>query len=556
MPRRVVPVLALVLVSLVSSTAAAKVKTEVHGSYRVLFWNQSDLNLGLRDLAEPVDKLGQTNFVEHRLRVGSTFAWSDFEFDLEVDAVSGLLNAPNEGIVRPIAGPEAGAPRPEMADPMRNRSYGLSLDSFALRRAMFTWKSNIGNFAIGPTTFQWGEGMLSNSGGTRDTKRGNREVLDDLFADRRFGDRSFRAMYATKPLYYLSGGQIEEDLTSVIGFDLVLQDETSTFIRPSYERDAMPEGTGFVDRWVKDRAMQAVLALKHTRGGYSSGIFATRRWLSFAEKPTQDAHVTQPFATDLEVWAVDIHVEGKKKFSRGTKELYGAVEGALVAGSTNYVRNSSCTGQTDDSRCSVFQQGLVARGGLRLENVTFDLLGGYASGDGNPFDDSITNFRFDRDFKVGMVLFDQVVAWQSAAGVRRGADPRITNEPNAGIELLSSAGAITNAVFVNPTVRVKPAEHTTLLAGVLWAAAPQRYSDAFWTTRTSQKTNAWGQAAGANYGLEFDLGASYARSLTKDVELVFGVQGGYFLPGDAFLTATGETMDSVYLAKVRTAVVF
>ena len=119
--------------------SAAKLETQVHGSYRVLFWNQSDLDLGLRDhgQASP-DRLGATNFLEHRLRVGSLFTYGKLEFDLEVDALNGLVNTPAGGLVTSITGPEAGPLRPEPADPLRNRAYGLSFDSFAVRRAMLS----------------------------------------------------------------------------------------------------------------------------------------------------------------------------------------------------------------------------------------------------------------------------------------------------------------------------------------------------------------------------------------------------------------------------------
>lgn len=539
------------------SAHAARLDTKVHGSYRLLYWNQSDLPLGVRNVGDPVEMLGARNFVEHRLRVGALLSYGSLEFDFEVDALNGLVNVPAEGILTGIEGPLAGAPRPEPADPLRNRAYGLSLNSFAVRRAMLTWKSNIGNFAIGPTTFEWGQGMLSNDGsGRRPKDRGGRELMDDGFGDARYGDRAIRLMYATKPLYYLSGGAIEEDVTSVIGFDVVLQDETATLMRPSHEANRVNDGAGFLDRVLRDRSYQAVLALKHARGGYSSGVFATRRWLSFPTKPLQDPIVTAAFPTDLQAWAVDVAVDYEKKLSEKTS-VYAAVEGALVTGSTNYVRNATCPGTDDDSRCGIFQQGFVARTGVNVGGLTFDLLGGYASGDGNPFDDSVTNFRMDRDFKVGLILFDQVVAWQSAAQVRRAADPTITNEPNAGLELLSTGGAITNAAFVNPTVRYQATKHLGIMGGVLWGMSPQRYTDAFWVTRTSEKTNLFGMPAGRNYGYEFDVGASYTRELRDGVDLNFGVQAGYFLPGDAFAVDTaGNTMAPVYLVKTRAAVVF
>lgn len=559
MPSRVLLIASLVgmAFSPLSRASATPLTADVRGSYRLLYWNQSPIALGRADVGAPVETLDVRHFLEHRLRVGSLLTYGKLQFDVEVDALNGLVNTPSAGIVTGIDGPEAGAPRPEPADPLRNRAYGLSPSSFAVRQAMLTYKSQIGNFAIGATTFGWGQGMLSNSGsGRRPAERGGREVLDDTFGDARYGDRAIRAMYATKPLYYLSGGEVVENVTSIVGFDFGLQDETSTFIRPAHESNRVAADAGFFQRLVRDQSYSAVLALKHERGGYSSGVFATRRWVRFADKPLQDPYVTLPFATDLKVWAIDLSIDYRKQFTDAVS-FYAAAEGALVSGSTNYVRNAACPGNSDDNRCQISQQGVVARTGVNVGRLSFDLLGGYASGDGNPFDADVTNFRMDRDFKVGLILFDQVVAWQSAAQVRRAADPGVTNEPSAGLELLSTAGSITNAVFVNPTLRYEVVDGFRLMGGVLWGMAPQRYTDAFWVTRTSEKTNLFGVPAGRNYGVEFDLGASFTREIAQGIDLNVGIQGGYFLPGDAFaVDESGKPMASVYLAKLRTAVVF
>lgn len=516
------------------------VKVELRGSYRLLLWNQTDLPLGLRDHGESAEKLGQTTFVEHRLRVGALLTRGNLEFDFEVDALNGLLNAKDGEILQSYPAPEGSVTRPDMADPLRNRSYGTSLNSFALRRAMLTYKSNIGNFAFGATSFSWAQGMLSNSGA---------DEIDQELSDQRFGDRTVRLMYATKPLYYLSGGEIEEDITSVLGFDLLLQDETGSLV------NAGKEFSG-VRGVLRDRGLQVVGALKHARGGYSSGLFMTKRWLTFEDSYALDPSVTVPFATMLSVFVADFALDYTKKLT-DTLTAYGAFEGAFVTGRTNFARNASCLGLTEETQCNVSQQGAVARLGVKTERFTFDLLGGYASGDGNPFDADITNFRFDRDFKAGLILFDQVVAWQSAGMVRRATDPSVTNVPAAGVELLSTSGAITNAIFAQPTVKFRATKNTQFTGSALWAVAPQRYVDAFWLNRASAKKNGFGQDAQTGYGIELDLGADYRRELSKGVSLLVGVQGGYFLPGDAFaIDAQGTRMDPVYLVKGRTGLVF
>lgn len=53
---------------------------------------------------------------------------------------------------------------------------------------------------------------------------------------------------------------------------------------------------------------------------------------------------------------------------------------------------------------------------LNLKKGRWGLLldGGFASGDQNPYDARLQNFRFDANYKVGLVLFDQVLGYQSA----------------------------------------------------------------------------------------------------------------------------------------------
>ena len=225
----------------------------------------------------------------------------------------------------------------------------------------------------------------------------------------------------------------------------------------------------------------------------------------------------------------------------------------VVAGDNGY---SSGGTLSDQLRYTTTVVEDLNHGLCRHLNVTIDLLGGVASGDGNPFDAQITNFQMNRDFQAGFILFDQVVAWQSAAQVRRASDPLSTNVPPAGVELLSTNVSVTNAFFLQPTVKLRVHPDVTVLASVLWARALVPYADALWTTRTGSPTNAFGQKAGLAYGLELDGGLNYKKKLGAVVAHA-GLALGVLLPGDAFLVdATGKTMDVVHRVKVRLGVWF
>lgn len=510
-----------------------------HLSYRLIGWAQPGLQLGRRDAGEPIETLGKKTFLEHRLRVGGELKRDAVELRFEADLLNGLLRAlPSGYVLAPQAAPAGGAPRPDLADPLRNRAWGASLSSFALRELSLRWRTPVGQLTLGATTFGFGLGMLSNPANA---------APDADLGDQRFGDRVARLAFSTKPLA-LALGPDAPDLTVAIGLDLVLQDATASLFRPVADW-----GSGVV----QDRAFGGILALLHKAEGRSLGLTVTRRSIRQPDSPELVAGVTVPFSTDLQVWAFDAAGDLQHALGDSGLVLSAGAEGALVAGDADRVRNTTCPGNTDATRCKVLQGGLLARAGLRAGIVSIDLLGGFASGDADPFDDRVNNFRMSRDLPVGLILFDQVLAWQSAATVRRATDPLLTNAPAAGVELLSTNGAVTNALFLQPSVKVRPLPGLQLTAALLWAVAPQPVADAWWTLKSGALTNSFGLPAGKSYGLEVDLGVDWRRELLPGLTLFAGLQGGLFVPGDAFaIDAAGATIDPVSRVKARAALSF
>ena len=512
----------------------------LHASYRLLGWAQPGLQLGRRDTTDPIDTLGKKTFLEHRLRVGGELRSEEdgIELRFEADLLNGLFAAlPGGYVLAPQAVPAGGAPQPLLAAPLRNQAWGVNPSSFALRELALRWRGSAGQLTFGATTFTFGQGMLTSpANGPVDAEAG----------DQRFGDRVVRLAFSTRPLVKMIGPDAP-DLTIAIGADLVLEDSTATLFRPFADWSA--KGA------IQDKAFGGLLALVHKAEGRELGLFITRRKVISPDSPVLLQGTTLPFSTDLSVWAFDAAAKVERKLAGMNAAL--AAEGALVIGDTNRVRNATCTGGAGSDRCKILQGGAVVRGGLDGSVLGFDLLAGFATGDADPFDDQINNFKLSRDFPVGMILFDQVIAWQSAAAVRRATDPLLSNAPAPGIDLLSTNGAVTNAIFVQPTLKVKVAEGLQLWGSILWAVAPQPVADPFWTLKSGAITNAFGQPAGKGYGLELDAGVNYQRMLTPGLNLHAGLAGGVFLPGDAFVVdAAGTKMDSVARVKARAAIWF
>lgn len=521
----------------------SKFKLTLHGSYRLIFAEQSDLELGRRDSPTgAVETLGHRFFAEHQVRFGLTLQRDDVELLFDVDFLKGLLSmGGGEQVVAPYPAPAGAPPGLEVADRVRN-----NLDASAIlvpRQLMVRWTTKYGVLGFGATTFNFGMGLLAHDAGTMDDPGFDREL-----GDARFGDRVLRLSFATRPLQALGvQGEAARAFTAALAADLVLNDATSSLVRPFSD---------WATRGVfADRAFGGLLALLYQVERGEAGLIVARRQVYFADQPAIDPYVARALTTDLGAWVLDLAADARVPLASGL-ELRGAFEGALVAGDTNHVRNDACTGATPAQRCQVLQGGLVARGGFRWGVLSADLLGGYASGDTNPFDERVSNFKFTRDFQAGFILFDQVLAWQSAAMVRRAADPVLGSVPPAGVELLSTNGAVTNAVFLQPTVKVEVRPGLQLVGALLWARAPTAYADVLWTTRTAALTNGFGQRAGSNYGVELDLGVNWKHTFTT-VSVHAGLAGGVLLPGDAFIVdETGKPMGAVHRIKLRLAAWF
>src|SRR5206468_770901 len=131
---------------------------------------------------------------------------------------------------------------------------------------------------------------------------------------------------------------------------------------------------------------------------------------------------------------------------------------------------------------------MLAKGELEGE-----IEGGYASGDANPFDDQASNFSMNRDFKVGLVLFDEVMLFQTQNAARRLSDPNLTGAPPPGLDLLPTEGAVTNALYLKPTLRYKPSllgGKFRLVGSALFARAPDPVVDAYQALVHSDARNA------------------------------------------------------------------
>ena len=340
-------VLAVVFVCAASARAAS---VRVDGSYRMR------LDLNSNYLLDPSLRIGQTAYAEHRLRLTPKIVQEgQIEIQGSFDVLSGLF---------------AGGLAPRFQDlgyTERSQYGGVHATGFDFRHLFTVVRVPLGVFEVGQMPNDWGMGMLFNGG--------NQEEGPD-FGDVRFGDIVERVLFAFRPLAFLGPrSHLARTVSLALAGDVVYRDRYASLVRKS--------GTGGL-QW-GDTAWQIVMALAYDPSPETrAGLYVTRRIQSYATN-----------GGDLHVWTFDAHARTILPLGSFGGALALEVEAAEVWGGTSHALNLSAI-----RSARVAQQGGAARATLSRGQLEVELESGYASGDANPFDDSVTAFQFSRDYKV------------------------------------------------------------------------------------------------------------------------------------------------------------
>lgn len=377
----------------------------------------------------------------------------------------------------------------------RNESL---LDQIALHEAWVQVPVYIGVLRVGRMLSQWGLGMVAHHG----------HEADYMFADGTHPDVVNRAMFITKPLQPFDLGVASDALVFVIGGDLVEEDELT-------------------DRHDGDLAWQFVTALAWRQPTYEAGMYVAYRDLS----RENGAYIR---ATAIDSYGRWEHTFGDRLHLKLEAEV------ALIIGATNEVQF-----EVAPDEVAVNQVGGVVRATLedRGTGIDYGLEVGVASGDNDPQDGTLRSFRFDPGYKVGMILFEEVLNRASARSYDRVTDPNLVGEPPKGSERIATQGSITNAIYLNPTV------HSTWFdgmfhasAGLLVAFAAGDVTDPYASAQSGgYNRNAWGKR-NAFGPLGYELNTALDVRVGGDDDLLqfrVGAQYGVFVPGSALQPAAG-----------------
>lgn len=393
-----------------------------------------------------------------------------------------------------------------------DRQPAPAIRALELRKLYLEYKWASGAFRVGQQTSHWGLGLLANDGG--------RDPLAGDFGQRHFGNLTYRALLSARPLFG-KGGVFRAFEVSVAA-DLIVRDNFGEFVRG-------------------DRAFQGVLALRFNADPENNfGVYAVYR-------NQRNIFVTDGGkASDVVV----IDFAGRwELIKRRRREFKIGWEIVGITGSTTQARNENA------SLLKVGQFGLALKTQYRVGRTSVYLDGGYASGDQNTTDDRIDSFRFDRDYKVGLILFDQVMAYQSGRSGVRAGDPNLTGIAPEGADLLGTAGSVTGAWYLFPRVKLSMADWLDAYGGPLFAFGTARLTDPF-NSRIGGGTpiNPVGGSPGLYLGTEVDLGVQARLKPIPELTLSLTAEGGLFLPGDAYRLPGGGVMAPVGFGRLRLGV--
>ena len=302
---------------------------------------------------------------------------------------------------------------------------------------------DLATLRVGLMTSQWGMGLVANDGNhALDSRR------DDWFVLPGVGDRVARAILTVQPFGRDDKSQLR-GLFLAGGIDRVIEDANAV-----YSKD--------------DRATQGVFAARFFASPkQSAGLYYVYRDQTFGTgaHPFLRVHVIDG------AFDVDYRSQGKGLRLQG--------EGAVIVGRTSLAPTPTFA-EHDVLQGAAVVRARWAEGatGLRAE-----IDGGWFSGDDNLDDVSQNAFKANPNFQQGILLFSQVLGWQSGRARVTAADPRYSGYPSADLDRIATGGSVTSAVTAFPKIGYRFCKCLEVYGGALLAWSPRTPVDPF-STRT------------------------------------------------------------------------
>ena len=467
----------------------------------------------------------ELSYLEHRLRLDAGADYKDkIRIVLSADVLDGVLwgdNGSFGGDPSAISGTNVGARNPNVTrpcvslregDPLSGSSYGYTpcaAEYLKIRKAYGEVLLPFGLLRVGRQVGNIGVGVQSADG----DGRANR------FGIARTGNIVDRILFATKPLEGL---------------------------KPARMRNTSPnEGLILAfayDRWVTDDPQHLGSAVNQWDTAIRFGVPRFSFGRDFLVAGYHAYRWDKQYETKL-------HSLGLRTMATFGPITIG-LDVAANLGSTQEIAASYHVITNDPVVDQPIQQ-LGARAVVRYDHKYFSIYleGDYASGDEDPQARTpLSQFTFAEDNNVGLLMFEHVLAFQSARASAAGVEAlRRLGAPTLPAEAVNTRGSFTNAVAVFPQFDVRPLPGLTLRGGVLVAWAPSRLVDPIGSLLARDGAsieddliNFAGGKPGRFYGAELDGRIQY-RFLDH---FIVDLEGAILFPGDALKNRDGYAVRS------------
>jgi hypothetical protein len=469
------------------------------------------------------DSLGQNDFVFHWLRLTPTLAIGD---KLKVVGQADLTGVLGGDLAH------------DSWSDQTPRDTVNGYKNVQPRWLYVEWLSPVGLLRAGQQPSHWGMGLVANDGDH-----------PSLFGDYRYGNIVEQVLFATKPL-----GRDSPFAVAIAG-NLVFRDNVAVLANG-------------------DHAWQGILAAFYEQGPDMLGAYGVYRHQS----TDRSSGMYFPYADTIDVGILDLAGHFARRLSRAgtapgeTDFVFGSFEAATELGSTNAERTPGQAASGPSTSIRTYG-GAVAAGVVLAGQVAQpappadhpDLYGrvvaqvevGYASGDADPYDGTEKRFVFDPNHKVGLLLFDEVMRWQTARTAVAAQDPNLTSRPPAGVGLLPSNGGVFGAEYVYPTFVYRPRSWLDLKAGAVIAQTTADSVDAYRVALKGAYVNyRGGDPKRHDLGIELDGGVEARVPLPYGLRVALGAQAGVLFPGGALADAGGQAMKTPWIAIGRAGLLF
>ena len=223
------------------------------------------------------------------------------------------------------------------------------------------------------------------------------------------------------------------------------------------------------------------------------------------------------------------------------------------------------SGLESDEPQALRAHGAQAVATLDLGRFGFTMEFDFATGDGDPRStNTLTTFSFARDMNVGLLMFEHILAFESARSVAVGIENlRDADVASFPITEVSTEGRFTNAVALFPQAYAElfqSAKHKVWTRVGVLMAWPEAGGvvDPILTTLAfdgqqirDDAVNFHGGAPGSYYGTELDLQLGW--NIARHFDWV--IEGAYLWPGDALEDENGDAVNT-YLLENRFVFMF